>query len=54
MTAAAGGVLKTTNRRVVRRLPKDCPYCQEVLQDTPRGWVVLPVCSTVGTEPRVE
>jgi|RhiMetdeSRZDD1v2_1073273.scaffolds.fasta_scaffold546171_4 hypothetical protein len=51
---AAGDALKATNRPAVHQLPMDCPYCQEVLEDAPRGWVCCRCRSTVGTEPRVE
>lgn len=48
---AAGDARKATNRPAAHQLPMDCPYCQEVLQDAPRGWVCCRCHSTVGTEP---
>jgi hypothetical protein len=53
MTAAAD-VRKATDRPAVHQRPMDCPYCQEVLQDAPRGLVCCRCRSTVGTEPGVE
>ena len=32
------------------RLPMDCPYCAEMLQRTPHGWVCRRCRSTVGAE----
>ncbi|HSE96403.1 MAG TPA: hypothetical protein VLD61_10950 [Methylomirabilota bacterium] len=34
----------------MRQLPMDCPYCLELLQDAPRGWVCRRCRSTVGAE----
>ena len=31
-------------------LPMDCPYCLEMLQDAPRGWVCCRCSSTIGAE----
>lgn len=39
--------------RPVGRLPMDCPYCRETLQDVLRGWVCLRCGSTVGAALKV-
>ena len=48
----AGDARKVGGRPAVGRLPVDCPYCQEMLQDAPRGWVCRRCRSTVGAEPK--
>ena len=50
----AGDARKTKNPPAVGRLPMDCPYCEELLQDAPRGWVCRRCRSTVGAELGVE
>jgi hypothetical protein len=47
---AAGDARKARSRPAVRQLPMDCPYCLELLQDAPRGWVCRRCRSTVGAE----
>ena len=49
----ASDLSKIGGRPVVGRLPIDCPYCRERLQDVPRGWVCRRCASTVGAEPRI-
>ena len=46
----AGHVRKIGGRPVVGRLPMDCPYCGEMLQDVRRGWVCRRCACTVGAE----
>jgi hypothetical protein len=48
----AGDARKVGGRPAVGRSPMDCPYCQEMLQDAPRGWVCRRCRSTVGAEPK--
>ena len=50
----AGDARKVRGRPAVGRLPIDCPYCQEMLLDAPRGWVCCRCYSTVGAEPETE
>ena len=50
----AGDARKAKNRPAVGRLPMDCPYCEELLQEAPRGWVCRRCRSTVGAELGVE
>jgi hypothetical protein len=47
---AAGDARRTRRRPPVRQRPMDCPYCEERLLDTPRGWVCPRCRSTVGAE----
>jgi len=48
----AGDARKVGGRPAVGRPPMDCPYCQQRLQDAPRGWVCRRCGSTVGGEPK--
>ena len=54
---AAGDARRTRRRPPVRRRPMDCPYCpycEEPLEDAPRGWVCRRCRSTVGAERGVD
>jgi hypothetical protein len=46
----AGDARRVMGRPMVGRLPIDCPYCEEMLQETPRGWVCRRCHSSVGVE----
>lgn len=48
----AGDARKVGGWPAVDRLLMDCKYCQEMLQDAPRGWVCRQCRSTVGAEPK--
>lgn len=41
---------KSRSGAVVGSLPMDCPYCLEMLQAAPRGWVCRRCRSTMGAE----
>lgn len=49
----ASDARKPSRRRPVRLFPSDCPYCQEMLQEVPRGWVCHRCRSSVGVEAQI-
>jgi hypothetical protein len=46
----ADDVRRVRSGAAVGPLPMDCPYCLELLQDAPRGWVCRGCRSTMGAE----
>lgn len=44
----ADNVRRVRSGAVGGALPMDCPYCLELLQDAPRGWVCRRCRSTMG------